>query len=141
VRELVHVAKVAWAAPCTAVGLFLAAAVLLLRGKAKHSSGTLEFTFRESEASCGRLARALPFRAITFGHVIIAVTEQELDRSREHELVHVRQYECWGVALFLAYPASSIWQLLKGRNAYWDNHFEVQARLLSSDPAAKERGA
>ncbi len=84
---------------------------------------------------------ALPFRAITFGHVIIAVTEQDLAHSREHELIHVHQYERWGAAFFVAYPASSLWQLLRGRNAYWDNRFEIQARLLSSEPSREVRGA
>jgi hypothetical protein len=138
---LVQIAKVVWAAPCSAVGLVLGAAVLLLGGKARHSFGTLEFAFRDSEGSCGRLAQSLPFRAITFGHVIIAISEQELDRSHEHELVHVRQYERWGLAFFVAYPTSSIWQLLKGRNAYLDNYFEVQARSLSSERPATERDA
>jgi len=136
---LVQVTKVVWAAPCSAVGLVLGAAVLLLGGKARHSFGTLEFAFRGSEASCGGLVQSLPFRAITFGHVIIAITEDELDRSREHELVHVRQYERWGLAFFVAYPTSSIWQLLNGRNAYRDNYFEVQARSLSSELPATKR--
>lgn len=138
---LAKAAKFIWAAPCSVVGVVLGAAVLLLGGKAKRALGTLEFTFRDSEASCGRLAKSLPFGAITFGHVIIAVTEQELTCSREHELVHVRQYERWGVAFFVAYPASSLWQLLKGRNAYWDNRFEIQARSLSPEASGEVRGA
>ena len=134
-------AKFIWATPCSAVGVVLGTGVLLLGGRAKRSLGTLEFTFRDSEASCGKLAMSLPFRAITFGHVIIAVTEQELAHSREHELVHVQQYERWGAAFFVAYPASSLWQLLRGRNAYWDNRFEIQARALSSEPSGEMRGA
>jgi hypothetical protein len=31
---------------------------------------------------------------------------------------------------FAAYAGSSLWQLLRGRRAYWDNHFEVEARAL-----------
>lgn len=130
-RELVQIAKVIWAIPCSALGLAFAAPLLLLGGKVTHSFGTLEFTFRDSAASCGRLAQSLMFRAITFGHVILAVTEQDLDRSREHERVHVRQYERWGVAFFGAYLASSIWQLLMNRNPYRDNYFEIQARALA----------
>ncbi len=132
-------AKCIWAAPCSAVGVVLGTGVLLLGGRVKRSVGTLEFTFREGESSCGKLAMSLPFRAITFGHVIIAVTEHELAQLREHELVHVQQYERWGAAFFVAYPASSFWQLLRGRNAYWDNRFEIQARLLSSQPSGEIR--
>ena len=134
-------AKFIWAAPCSFVGVVFGTCVLLLGGKTRPSLGTLEFTFRESEAACGKLARSLAFRAITFGHVIIAVTEQELTRSRGHELVHVRQYERWGVLFFLAYPASSLWKLLMGRNAYWDNRFEIQARSLSPEAPGEVRGA
>lgn len=136
---LAKAAKFIWAAPCSFVGVVLGTCVLLLGGKAKLSLGTLEFTLRESEAGCGKLARSLAFRAITFGHVIIAVTEQELTYSRDHELVHVRQYERWGMVFFLAYPASSLWQLLRGRHAYWDNCFEIQARSLSPGASGEVR--
>ena len=77
----------------------------------------------------------LPYRAITFGHVIVAVTETELGRCREHERVHVRQYAHWGPFFPLAYAATSAWQLLNGRRAYWDNYFEVQARKDSGENA------
>lgn len=97
-----------------------------------RSAGTLEITFRESHAPGRAPLHWLPFRAITFGHVIIAVTRYELERMRAHEHVHVRQYERWGMFFFAAYIASSVWQLLRGRNAYWDNCFEVEARLLST---------
>ena len=75
----------------------------------------------------------LPYRAITFGHVIVAVTEAELGRCREHERVHVRQYVHWGPFFPVAYAATSAWQLLNGRRAYWDNYFEVQARKDSGE--------
>lgn len=121
-----------WASPCSAVGLALAVLALLAGGRARWSAGALEVTYRESEAQCGRLARKLPFRGIVFGHVILAVTRDELRQIGPHERVHVQQYERWGPLFFLAYGASSLWQLLRGRSAYWDNHFEVQARALSA---------
>lgn len=121
-----------WASPCSAVGLALAVVPLLAGGRARWSAGALEVTYRESEAQCGRLARKLPFRGIVFGHVILAVTCDELRQIGPHERVHVQQYERWGPLFFLAYGASSLWQLLRGRSAYWDNHFEVQARALSA---------
>jgi hypothetical protein len=118
----------------------LAAVALLLGGSATQASGTLEVTLRHSEAASPVLARLLPFRAIALGHVIIAVG-QELEQLRAHELVHVQQYERWGIAFFVAYAASSVWQLLHGRSAYWNNHFEVQARLLSGESAREQHGA
>jgi len=128
-REIV---RLLWASPCSAVGLVIAGIPLLAGGQAKWSSGALEVTYRESEARCGRLARKLPFRGIVFGHVILVVTRSELLSIGPHERVHVQQYERWGPLFFFAYGASSVWQLLRGRSAYWDNHFEVQARALSA---------
>src|SRR5688572_29928283 len=125
-------AKVLWASPCSVVGLALAAFPLAAGGKARWSQGALEVTYRQSDARCGRLARALPFRGIVFGHVILAVTQEELVFIGAHERVHVAQYENWGLLFFLAYGASSLWQLVRGRNPYWYNHFEVQARELSA---------
>ena len=127
------VAKRLWAAPCTAVGLLLALIPLALGGKAIWRRGALEVSYRETEAACGQRARALPFRGIVFGHVILAVTNEELIRIGPHERVHVEQYERWGPVFFLAYGLSSLWQLLRGRRPYWDNCFEVQARQQSSE--------
>lgn len=115
--------RYAWAAPCTAVGLVLAAPVLLFGGTAKIHSGVIEIVLSKSEPK----ARVL-FGAITFGHVVLGRTERLLVQLRAHELQHVRQYERWGVVFFLAYPASSLYQLLRGRNPYWFNYFEVQSR-------------
>lgn len=123
-------AKLLWAAPCSAVGMAFAAFILLAGGKAKWSSGALEVTYRDHPASCGKLARKLPFRGIVFGHVILAVTRAELQTIGAHERVHVRQYERWGPLFFVAYAASSLWQLLKARDPYWYNHFEIQARAI-----------
>ena len=136
-----RIVKLVWAAPCSLVGLALATAALLLGGSAKRTSGALEVTLRHSEAASPLLARLLPFRAIALGHVIIAVGRQELEQMRAHELVHVQQYERWGIAFFAAYAASSVWQPLHGRSAYWNNHFEVQARLLSGESAHKRHEA
>lgn len=128
--RILRIAKVAWAGPCSLVGLAFAGAVLLCGGRARRNAGTLEVSLHRNRSAEGWLLRALPFRAITLGHVIVAATPQELARLRAHELVHVRQYERWGPVFFFAYAASSLWQLLRGRRAYWDNHFEVEARAL-----------
>jgi hypothetical protein len=135
------VAKLLWALPCSAVGLLLAAIPLGLGGSAKWWAGALEVTYRPGQANCGSLARRLPFRAIVFGHVIIAVTRQELVVLGPHERIHVEQYERWGPIFFLAYPAASVWQLFKGRSPYWHNYFEVQARQRSNGVHITRNGA
>ena len=85
--------KLLWASPCSAVGVLLAGIPLVLGGEAKWSSGALEVTYRRSLANCGKWANELPFRGIVFGHVILAVTGEELRTIGPHERVHVEQYE------------------------------------------------
>jgi hypothetical protein len=114
------------------VGLLLALVPLSLGGQAVWRQGALEVTYRQRQASCGKFAQRLPFRGIVFGHVILAVTHEELCRIGPHERVHVEQYERWGPVFFLAYPLSGLWQLLRGRSPYWHNYFEVQARQRST---------
>jgi hypothetical protein len=133
--HVVEAAKRLWAAPCTALGLVIGAVPLAFGGRLARADGTLEITHRERLAECGLIARALPFRAIVFGHVILAVTGEELERIRGHERVHVAQYERWGALFILAYGASGLWQLLRGRRPYWDNAFEVEARRLEAASA------
>ena len=124
--------RVLWALPCTVVGLVFAALVLAAGGTARWFAGALEVTYRRSNAHCGRRARALPIRGIVFGHVILAVTQEELVAIGPHERVHVQQYERWGPFFFPAYLASGLWQIIRRRNPYWHNHFEVQARERGS---------
>jgi hypothetical protein len=126
-RALV-LARLFWAAPCSLVGLLLALGPLAFGARATWNRGALEVAWRSRLLDCGRRARDLPFRGIVFGHVILAVTHEELVRIGAHERVHVAQYERWGVFFLLAYPLSSLYQRLRGRRPYWDNAFEVQAR-------------
>ncbi|WP_048439319.1 hypothetical protein [Caenimonas sp. SL110] len=121
-----------WAAPCSLIGLLLAALPVALGARARWTAGALEVTYRPDLARCGAIARQLPFRGIVFGHVILAVTAEELERIGPHERIHVQQYERWGPLFFVAYGLSGLWQLIRGRSPYWDNHFEVQARELSA---------
>jgi len=125
--------KFLWALPCSAVGLLLAVVPLTLGGHAKWSVGALEVTYRQRRTNCGKFANTLRIRGIVFGHVILAITAEELQRIGPHERVHVEQYEHWGPLFFVAYGASSLLQLFKGRSPYWYNHFEIQARARSAE--------
>jgi hypothetical protein len=122
--------RMLWALPCSAIGLAVALIALCMGGRARWNAGALEVTYRQQLAQCGIRARALPFRAIVFGHVILAVSAEELQRLGPHERVHVAQYERWGPVFLLAYPVASLWQWLRGGDPYVDNVFEVQARQL-----------
>lgn len=127
-----RIASYLWAAPCSATGLVLALPGLLLGGTVRLVGGTIEISLAGPLRRLG-LHRS-PFRAITFGHVIIGVSRASLLRLRPHEQVHVRQYEQWGVLFFIAYFLSSLFQILRGRNPYWHNWFELQARANGSQP-------
>ena len=120
-----------WAAPASAVGLVLTLAARAAGARMRVIDGTLEVAGGGIGPAIARLPRRLQFHAITLGHVIIGVDEARLAACRAHERVHVRQYERWGVLFFTLYLGSSVVQLLRRRDPYWDNHFERQARQLS----------
>ena len=65
--------------------------------------------------------------AMTLGHVILGLTESALDISREHEFVHVRQYERWGPLFGPAYLGYYAYLKARGRDGYRENPFEKEA--------------
>ena len=122
--------KLIWALPCSLVGLVLALAMVAARAQARVMDGVFEVVLRPA----GGALRWLPFRCITFGHVILAIDGAELERLRAHEQVHVRQYERWGVLFFPLYLGSSAWQWIRRRDPYRDNVFEREAFRATPPP-------
>jgi hypothetical protein len=125
----------AWAAPTSAVGLVLSA-LALPGGHFRLVDGVLEV--------CGGwlpavLRRATPLArgatAVALGHVVLARDAACLAGSRAHERAHVRQAERWGPFFLPAYLVAGAVQLLKGRDPYRDNPFEVEARADSGHDA------
>jgi hypothetical protein len=114
-----------WASPNSLIGLALGLLLVPLGARMRRVDGVLEIAVCRQ-----RPRRRWPFTAITFGHVIVGTHAQELERLRAHEQVHVRQCERWGPLFLPAYLLAGAWQCLRGRNAYWDNPFEVEARRL-----------
>jgi hypothetical protein len=68
---------------------------------------------------------------MTLGHVVLGRTASALDVSREHELVHVRQYERWGPLFIPAYLLCSALIWFRGGDAYRDNPFEREAYRIA----------
>jgi hypothetical protein len=64
---------------------------------------------------------------MTLGHVILGRDTAALAATREHERVHVRQYERWGPLFIPAYLGCSLYLWLRRRDPYYDNPFEVEA--------------
>jgi hypothetical protein len=77
------------------------------------------------------LRRGTPFvksaAAMTLGHVILGRNLECLETTRDHEHVHVRQYERWGPIFLPAYLGASAVLWLRGYDPYFDNPFEREA--------------
>jgi hypothetical protein len=129
-RPLRRGLKLLWAAPDSLVGLALAPffqrrfvrrGVMLCEG----ASWPRKLGWR--------------YRAITFGHVVLAVDELD-DHTFGHELVHVRQYERWGPLYMPAYVLAAVRARLKGGHHYRDNAFEIAARAGAASSSGSRAG-
>jgi len=116
-----------WASPATLLGLLPAPIVWLQGGTIRVVRGVIEI---EGGIVTRMLHRGLPWVngvAMTLGHVVWGRDLRTLDGARDHEHVHVRQYEHWGPLFIPVYLAASLVARLKGKHAYWDNSFEREA--------------
>ncbi|HVL63724.1 MAG TPA: hypothetical protein VM573_00975 [Actinomycetota bacterium] len=111
-----------WASPASALGLALAPFF-------RRRSVVRGVLLCEGAAWPHRLGWR--YRAITFGHIVLAVDELDPATLR-HEMVHVEQYERWGPLLPPLYVLASARALLDGRHPYRDNPFEVEARRAAA---------
>jgi hypothetical protein len=116
-----------WASPASLLGLAAGLAGLATGGGVQRRGRVIEFwggAVTWLLRYCPLIRGAL---AVTFGHVVLGQTVSELKRCRDHELVHVRQYERWGPLFLPAYLGCSLVLWLRGRDRYLDNPFEVEA--------------
>ena len=65
--------------------------------------------------------------AVTLGHLVL-LTDEAPPGTLCHEMIHVRQGERWGPLCVPAYLAAMLVTRLRGRDPYWDNPFETEAR-------------
>ncbi|MEM9411246.1 MAG: hypothetical protein AAGA30_09040 [Planctomycetota bacterium] len=118
-----------WTFPNTAIGLSLVLFNWLLGGRIQRVDGVVEgfggiITKLLRMAPTGGGAGAA---AMTLGRCIIGINRETLDIVRDHEHVHVRQYEKWGPFFIPVYFLSSAIAWYKGQHPYLDNIFEVEA--------------
>jgi len=117
-----------WASPNTLVGLAWVLLARLTGGGWSIHTGVIE-----AHGGWVRpMLQRLPFvqggaLAITIGHVVLAQTRGVHDITRQHERVHVKQYERWGPLFTPAYVLAGLWQWARGNDPYRDNPFEVEA--------------
>ena len=119
--------RYAWASPATLVGLTLSMVAVATGARPSVVDGIVEVSGGRLQRLIDALPAACRFGAITFGHVVICVDAATAAAARAHEQVHVRQYERWGIVFFPLYAASSLVQLVRGRDPYRDNRFEREA--------------
>jgi hypothetical protein len=115
-----------WASPYTLLGLLIGAIGLLTGGSARIRGRTVEFHGGAVKRFLQRLLGGQGAVAITFGQVILGQTAA-LEIARDHEMIHVRQYERWGPLFGPAYLGCSLCLWLAGRRPYRDNPFEREA--------------
>lgn len=93
-RLLLRIFAVLWASPYTLLGLVVGACDVCTGGRARIRGPVIEFY---GGATKWFIHHCLPngqfVLAFTLGHAVLGQTDASLDLSREHELVHVRQFE------------------------------------------------
>ncbi|WP_419190659.1 hypothetical protein [Saltatorellus ferox] len=123
-----------WASPNTLIGLAFCGVARLTGGETALVDGVLETHGGWTRFALGRN----PFMrhgiaAITFGHVVVGRDAFQLQRTRVHERVHVRQYETFGPFFLPAYGLSSAWCLCRRVDPYRQNIFEREAYRIEAE--------
>ena len=126
-RTLLTAFQIIWASPWSLLGAIIGTAGLLTGGHVQRRGHVIEFYGGAARGFLRILPRGQFTIAMTLGHVILGQTSAALDLSREHEMVHVRQYERWGPFFVPVYLLCSLVLLLRGKDAYRENPFERQA--------------
>ena len=119
--------RIAWASPYTAIGLLIGGIGICTGGRARIRGCVIEFYGGGIKWFVRHLPTGEPTLAMTLGHTILGQSDASLDVAREHELVHVRQFETWGPLMGPAYLLSSAYLWCIGRRPYRDNPFEREA--------------
>lgn len=122
-----------WVSPNSFIGLFVGMIGLLSGGKCQVRRGCLEFYGGLVTWTLQRINQN-GVLAMTLGHTIVGQTADSLRIARDHEQVHVRQYERWGplfIPMYLVF--SLILWFQANKDCYRDNPFEVEAYRIA-DP-------
>jgi hypothetical protein len=132
VRRLVRLPAYLWASPNTLLGLAFVPPALLTGGRVRVERGAVEIhggfvRWFLRRGLPGMIPVFGPAAALTLGHVLLGRDRDCLDTSRDHEHVHVRQYERWGPFMLPAYFAGSYRAWRRGLDPYLDNPFEREA--------------
>ncbi len=125
--KVYSVVRTLWAAPWSLVGLLIGVLGLLSGGHVQRKGRVLELY-----GGClPTILHFFPFYSgspvATFGQVVLGRSSRHLNACRMHQLVHVRQYERWGLLFVPAYLSCSVAMWFRGKHPYYDNPFELSA--------------
>lgn len=110
------------------VGLFFASRYAVRRGVLEVHGGAANWFLRVGIPGIGEMP------AMTLGHVVLGRDQAMLDLWRDHEHVHVRQFELWGPLMIPVLYLSGIQQSAAGKDPYYDNYFEREAYGTVNEP-------
>jgi hypothetical protein len=127
VKALGSFFRYCWVLPISCIGIVLIPFVIVSGGAVRIAAGVIEAEGGILPFLLSRFRPLFPIEAITIGHVVFGQNRESLLRCREHERVHVRQYERWGPFFPLLYILSSFTALVRGMDPYRDNRFEQEA--------------
>lgn len=116
-----------WTFPNTFLGLTLGLIGVAFGGKIQIERGCIEFYGGLVKWLLQRAPTGSGALAMTLGHSILGQTQDALAITRDHEHVHVRQYERWGPLFIPAYFLASFLAWRRGGDYYRDNVFEKEA--------------
>ena len=126
-RAALLILGVIWALPYTLIGLTIGVIGLCTGGRVQISGRVVEFYGGGVKWLVTHLPLGEFTLAITLGHTILGQSDASLDIARDHEMVHVRQFERWGPFMGPAYLLSSLYLWITGGRPYRDNPFEREA--------------
>jgi len=127
VRRLTVALAILWASPWTLFGLLVGGLGLATGGRVQRTGRVIEFSGGFATVFLKVFPLVRGASAVTFGHTVLGRSQSLLDECRDHELVHVRQYERWGPLFVPAYLLCWLVLWLSGNNPYFDNPFEREA--------------
>ena len=124
-QKILKIVQIFWASPNTILGSFVGITGMIFGGKGRIRRGCLEFY----GGLVAFLLRRTPIKAIamTLGHSILGQTATDLDAARDHEHIHVQQYERWGPFFLPLYFWYSFVLWMQKKEAYRNNPFEKEA--------------
>ena len=126
-RRFIKLLKIVWASPYSLLGIGIGLIGVATGGSMRLRDGAIEFFGGATKQFVRRLPTGVFTAGFTLGHVILGQDDDGLRYAGAHERVHVRQFELWGPIMGPAYLLASAWMWYRGKDAYRDNPFEVQA--------------